>query len=250
MFCSKNTPQNLMVPYIVDQAARVGLPSRFLNVVKEHYCFKLGNRDYAQYNFSYISLTQGVYDDLRNVSLARSGVGTFYHESTHAFMDIKRSVDPRYKEIFKKGIAYYKDAPLINGAKANDPEYLFGEAVASYVGVRVHGWATALDSLNFVFTKLTSSDFVYQKSSVIEHLEGIKKSYNDTMAMRKYGYQYVDGFLGFGSKQADTSRPLPDWLAKFLDREILEGRIPNNFMDVPVFRDIEASIRLAANELQ
>jgi predicted transcriptional regulator len=163
-----------------------------------------------------------------------SAAQAIYHESTHAIFDILEN-DPKYKQFIAEGNQHYKDAPTTEGTITTDPPRVFQEAVASYVGHRVAAWWEAFEnmSINLAHGKTDSTTF-----------ERIRKEYNSAMAEMQFGYSEEGGFLGFGKHQVETSRSITPEMKQFLDRELLEDKIPDQFDAVVGFQKLLADAQI------
>jgi hypothetical protein len=94
-----------------------------------------------------------------------TSISTLYHESTHAYFYLIQEPDPTLLKfhptalkIIEEGIKYYEKAPLVNGELADDPERVFMEAAATYVGSEIARWLIAYELLNRLLERLNRPD--------------------------------------------------------------------------------------------
>jgi hypothetical protein len=153
-----------------------------------------------------------------------------YHESTHAYMDLKEN-DSKFKQFTEDGIKYYTDAPLENGKKSRTPSRLFEEAVGSYVGDRVAVWWRAFNQLSFYDSQPWPTDATLV-SAYVKFVLSQESKYNTEMAERVYGYEEKSIV---NSEQISTTKPITDAMKTFMDREFLEDKIPDTFRQVSRF---------------
>jgi hypothetical protein len=222
----------------IDNAAKYGMPVKFLRTVLANYHIKIINSgdDNVQPTLDTMSLSRDTMDTVENFSPLlpfgeSAGIQTIFHESTHAYFDLE-SKDPNTAKIIETGQQHYKDAPLKMGKVADDPNRVFQEAAASYVGHRVVSWWQIFEMLSMAASGEIPSD------AIAEWVEDAKKQYNEKMSRQIFGYQETGGFFGFGTSQTETTRALPDSLRIFLDTRLLEGKIPNEFEQVSGFQEL------------
>jgi hypothetical protein len=226
--------------FILD-SERYGLPTRFLREVEPN--FSVGRSwfggDSVYQHFQVMSLSLDTIQDVECLSpllnRGASGIGTIYHESTHAWFQLK-SKEPAVADIIRKGTAYYERAPLQGGAKADDPARVFNEAAASYVGGRVGNWWLSFQGLSFLAAAHA------RRGDVQRFIAQQQRAYNRAMAERTFGYQDTGGLLGIGSQQTATTRQISDQLKRFLDETILDGTIPETFGEVTGFQRLISEI--------
>ncbi|MCP4137523.1 MAG: DUF4157 domain-containing protein [bacterium] len=230
----------------VKQVASNGLPVKFLRAVKKEYYVLYGTGDGANLNLEYLELTKETLEDageipgkndyVRHMAQYSSSIGTLYHESVHAYLEML-SDENRHTGIIKRGIQYYKDAPLINGDKASDPARIFTEAAASYAGLRTAAWWRALSWLKYAIHDADT------KQKAMQAIELGRKDYNKSVKDRTVGYQESGGFLGYFTYQNTTTKPISAELKQFVDSHILENKIPDTFDQVAVFKGMIAKIK-------
>lgn len=233
---------------IIRNAEHHKLPTNFLREVSSSYTFGSLSQenDYVKPYLNYMNLTQDTLHDAlsgsgeeipREPVNGAAGIGTIYHESTHAYLDLMED-DPEFENFIERGEAYYKDAPLRDGTFANDPERVFQEAAASYVGTRVSNWWSAYEMLSILAEKKKSRNISDKEIDIRSRtIDRILEDYNNT-ASDSYGYQEKGGFLGYGSHQVETDRKMSPGMVKFLEEKFLEGKIPRNFEDEVIFRNL------------
>jgi hypothetical protein len=145
----------------------------------------------------------------------QTGLGTVYHEMTHAWIIDSRNEDNEMKSLFDDGVKAFSGATGSTGAKL-DPETAFMEAAASYVEKRVLAWSTALDRLNVVRSMAGASNPEALENYIAETVDG----YNAAHDVQNYGRVGLDEIV---------NPPLPATLrtrfdAKLLDNQPLVGR--------------------------
>lgn len=221
----------------VDAADKQGLPTAFLRrILSSTYGVVTDGifGDSTNVTLNTIFFKRKVLDGVANFGLhlpldSMQHVDTIYHESVHAYFDLLEN-DPRFRGIIARGIEYYRNAPTVNGLKARHPERLFQEAVADYVADRVgETWKAALE--------LAQQD---NRPNAAQHTQTIKNLYNEAMARRVFGYSNESGFFA----EDHTQRPISAELKAFLDREILETKIPDNFDDNRILKSTINNRRL------
>jgi hypothetical protein len=223
------------------KAAGWGLPSGFLFPVADSYKLNIlrdedDSSDRAtQYEFAgkplrpRLNLHRSVLDTLKSTQLGinpidTNAVGTLYHEATHAYMMLHQTKEP-LKSVQSSAQEYYKDALLVGGGVVDEPLRALREAAGEYVEDRLAGCFNALHTIAVQVRAGTRSG----KPFTVEKLAAIRKEYNHTMQKSLFGGSW-------GDKQ--VASPLPASLKKYLDTEILEGKIPDSFDDCKVVRDL------------
>ena len=157
-------------------------------------------------------------------------IGTLFHEATHAYLDIFQN-HPGIQPHLQAGVEYYTDAPLKNGDLVDDPERVFQEAAASYVGNKATAYAGAYGALQNLMRPEIPAD------TIPEHIEIIKDGFNTKMADQTHGYEPT-GIPFINEGQVSTTRKISPELADFLDQQILKMRIPNDFDSVEQFQPL------------
>jgi hypothetical protein len=165
----------------------------------------------------------GAYGATRSV-YAYASVGTLYHEATHAYLHGVTSIRPQQKfQDFVAGLLHhYEGTP--------DPERIHKEAPAEYVGQRVYAWFDAYQKLAL---------WIAEDKLTPQRLDVIRRNYNRVMADRVVGY-YEDS----SGRQIPTDREISPRLQAFLDDELLENRLYNEFNDDPCFQEMIADARI------
>jgi hypothetical protein len=157
------------------------------------------------------------------------GLATFYHESVHAFLDLQ-SDNPKFSKFIEDGSSHYQGAMLRNGKSTSDPGRLFQEAAGIYVENRVNQFYNTLLRL-----KGLACDDEVMLVKIREMLADTKQSYADAANKPILGYERQL----FQDDPVETTRDISPEIKSFLDRELLEGKIPYNFDDVEQFRALE-----------
>jgi outer membrane protein OmpA-like peptidoglycan-associated protein len=213
----------------IGAAGRHGLPTRFLSTVAEHYHVVEGESPVTKPLRSRIELPSDTFAhelDL-GLPLENQAVSSAFHEASHAFLDLAKK-DPKWRLFIEVGEEHYRNAPAAGGATLSNRERILQEAVAEYVDHRAEAYWSALQSLHLAYrhNNLTPSQ-----------IDKIAHRYNEEMKKRVFGYS--QGTLGLG-EQVFTTRQISDELKTFIDRELLEGKLPDRFEDVPLFQRIIA----------
>jgi Domain of unknown function (DUF4157) len=217
----------------VDRAQKAGVPVKFLNIVINKTTFEKGDPDkYTPFSKT-VDLSEKT---MRGAGLMSDpkiqdslGIATIYHEATHAYLDQHKDEEP-VKHIYEQGVYHYAGAPTREGGETSDAEEVFQEASAGYVAGRVASWWIAFSALksNIRIGALTP-----------DKLSLIKDRYNYSMSG-----PYVEGYSTEGHwytlsrHQASTLRPISNEMKVFLDEQVLEGKIPDQFDQVAVFMDL------------
>lgn len=207
--------------YFIGAACDSGLPVTLLNQVENKHTIAWGSSNYFDPVPNQLNLSR---DTLNRAAEFRLGdrkggseIGTTYHESAHGYLDLMEN-DPKFKAFIEDGQKYYQNAPLENGQTVKDPNRVFHEAVAIYVENRIYTWLSTLNNL-----KMSSASNILNDKS----FNRIQRDYNREMAKEIFGYEQK--YLGKWGEQIHTTKPLSPEMKKFIDREILEGKIPDNF---------------------
>ena len=182
-----------------------------------------------------VFITEKAWESESQGKLVKKYVDDIYHEFTHAFLALNEG-DDELKRITEAGINYYKDAPLLvvggeGGEVANDPERVFQEAAAMYVAYQVTDWLETYKELQGILEDP-------QKEVSAVRLEQIRKNYNDKRT--NFGYQ---PWRGSPTGQAETTKPISAELKNYLDRVVLEGKIPANFDDNEILTGLVNQIK-------
>ena len=232
-------PKDLYKAFIAN-AEFYGLPVGMLKVVGAKYSFN-GTANAGPLSGQHANTwTNSMYlDNSTYVSLAdldvelpmgeATSLQTAYHESTHAFFDLKENEAP-FRKFIEDGVKYYEKAPMTGGGVSRDPERVFQEAVASYVGGRVATWWLAFEMLNALQSKTDADDEKKKRIKVLALKT--KREYNDAMKARVYGYEEK---AWYSSDQVETLKPITESMKNFLDHQILEDKIPDSFSAVTRF---------------
>jgi RHS repeat-associated protein len=166
--------------------------------------------------------------------------GALVHESTHAYFHIKNS-DPTFAGVIAKGIEHYRDAPLVGGGVANDPERIFQEAVAGYVEHRIISYARTRDQLTDFKHIVDAGELAIPSEELSGMLDKLASDYDKDQADLTFGYENQYGWSG--KNQVYTTRDLSPELSNFLDENVLEGSIAHHFSDSKELTALMTSIR-------
>lgn len=233
-----------MVKWYYDRCANkmdgYGLPVRFLRLVATRYTF--GETSGTSHVNPYFNSMNFDEDDLNMLKTEfRAGgtmgeastIQTVYHESTHAFLDLKDN-EVKFKEFIRRGTDYYRQAPLVGGGTGTDPDRIFQEAAASYVGHRVATWYEALELIQSLRETVDEKTWSNQGSPGFygraeKMAREIPADYDSRMSDRIFGYEEQGGGLFSSSIQVETTRPISAAIKAFCDDEILEGKISDTF---------------------
>lgn len=219
-------------------AARLGLPTKVLDAALQRDAFT----DFSPLSStSHIVLGNHIHLNEADSAAARdwnerslsasTAVGTVYHEAIHQYLLAPRSEQVR--QFVANGIGLYSNAEVSNAGefqKANNPELVFHEAVASYAGHRISTWLEAYENL---------TKFARQGTLTPEKVAMIESTYNDKMAERVFGYEtngIVDQALG-EDETSFTRQRIPEAVRTYVDNVLLEGRIPSRFRSDSTFQE-------------
>ncbi len=211
----------------IGAAGRHGLPTRFLSTVAQHYRVVEGESPVTKPRQSKIELPSGTFSSELDLGrpLDTVDVSNAFHEGSHAFLDIMKK-DPKWRLLIEVGEEHYRNAPGPSGEALSNRERILQEAIAEYADHRASTYWTALESLQLAYRHGTLSPSQIAK---------IELKYNEEMKKLVFGYS--EGALGLG-EQAHITREMSDELKSFIDRELLESKLPDRFEDVPLFRRI------------
>ena len=220
--------------FFIENAEKYGLPVGLLKRVgNSSYAFDTGSDEEANVAFNTITLSEDTLTEVRDLSptskkSSMHGIHVIYHESTHAYLDLL-SDEPKFKQFIKAGEQHYKEAPLKEGGKTTDPSRVFQEAAAGYVADHVSFWWQAYSLLAW---------HIAHRNLTRKNIEKIKQDYNKAMAEKVHGYSSEGGHVWglIGGTQKETARPLSPEMIVFLNHELLEDKIPDQFDSVESFR--------------
>lgn len=232
----------------------LGMPTRYLETVAAQYEFfgaSEGAGSYVRPVLDNLYLDpdttrqMGDISDLESSSFASSGVQTLYHEAAHAYVDLV-SDEPAWATFIAEGEAHYQDAPLSTGDTANDPHRVFHEAVAAYVGHRAAAYHGALSSLSTYRAMLRAGEVPAESAELLRGMvQERREEYDRATARRVFGYQA----LTFGG-QTDTTRPMTDEMAAFLDTHVLDNALPPSFSEAPALLALQAEVLALVETLE
>jgi len=236
---------------IIEALASGGLPTRFLKAISaplEGLTVRTGDSNEYTPRTRTIELSsarqRGLQSVLENEGGMRPGpawstssVASLYHESTHAYLDIYKNV-ASVQAFTKAGIAYYTGARLADGQTVSDPERVFQEAAASYVGERASEYFKARQTLSVAEAKFEGGDVTGAR-----RLVGLARSqFNEASQDKNFGYQDVWDWSTRGYEQDAVTKPVSKELTNFLDATVLEGRIKANFDDNAEFSTVATKV--------
>lgn len=233
------TPRDKLTAFVKSVGTR-GLPSKLFAPVLKKYSIDEADVDenYTSPWTDTIVFKRNVLDKVGGAAFTTPATlsfagdaGTIFHETVHAFLDVMQD-DPKVKPVIDQATAYYKDAPLGDGSDTtSDPGRVFTEAAAEYVDARVSEWWMTMS----VLTTYIGAGKLSQKL-----LDKQRRDYDAMGAKRVFGY---DETMIRKTKRW-TTRPISPDLKKFLDDELLEGKLPDKFDDVPAFKALLDGVQL------
>jgi hypothetical protein len=112
-----------------------------------------------------------------------------------------------------------------DGSTSRDPERLFTEAAAAYVGDRIAAWWGAYEAL-------TSS--IEQGRLTPKIATEMAKTYDRVVGNLVTGYEPEH----WNSGQREPTKPISRELKQFLDQDVLGGRIHDKFSQDPVLQGL------------
>ena len=214
-----------------------GMPVRFLRSVGKEAKIHTERGSLDRYLITpfedTLRLTDETMNDVADMSLTRRssqtlGVQTIYHESTHAYLYLHKNNEP-IRSFYARGTQYYQGAGTAHKRTTSDPEMVFQEACAVYVGNRAAAWWLALYTLSM---------FIAKGMLTPKWIDYIRTAYDKTMT------EVVVGYSVEGGEQDPTTRPIDPGMRAFLDSELLENKITDKFDQVPLFSGIIAQPQL------
>jgi hypothetical protein len=228
-----------------------GLPVKLLQRVGRDYTFLVGSHEHVNPILNTIMLDQNTLESAAGAAPGKpigesSAIRTVYEEATHAYLDLVADT-PKFRRFIAGGERHYTGARTTEGVPNTDPMRVFQEAAGTYVGHRAALWWTVYDQLAAYVHGSRDSAYAARLLNTGQ-IARLHSDYNAGMAARVFGYSDEGGFLGFGAEQMETTRPLTGEMKAFLDQELLEGKIPDNFDDVPTFQKLAAQIKDAATK--
>ena len=135
-------------------------------------------------------------------------VDTVYHESTHAWIDLREFYDDEFQQFCADGIEAYRSAMTVTNTPV--PEKLaFSEATAYYVGDKIARWCNALYDLDVLSRAKPQAP-----GGLDFELESIAIRYDKFVPT--YGKVFL---LGGDIKSPDLSTALRD----AIDKKLLDG---------------------------
>lgn len=215
--------------FIVD-AERWGLPVGLLRTVaSSSYSYEFDSETAVSPWTNTMSFQKSELDGVAKMSPdlplgEQTSVLNIYHEATHAWFDLKED-EPRVKSLLAHGHTYYDRAPLTGGKAADDPDRVFQEAMASYVGHRAASWWAALEKMTIYGDKLVTATQV-TTPRYLKALKDARREYDADMGERVFGYQ-PEGW--FSDAQLETKKLISSRMKTFADTVLLENKIPDYF---------------------
>jgi hypothetical protein len=236
---------------LVRQIGSFGLPIKFLPPLARGFGIYMNSRENMTVPFlRSINLEASTSEELEKYLSPQGKVGesialmNLYHECTHAFlMNLGR--DEQLAKVVRRGISYYKNAPMDKGRRtASDPERVFHEAAASYVGHRVQVYWSALESLvPDGQATLASAPQAGRIGKFLDRVEKTRQRYDSDISERVFGYEPQDG------RESETTKAISPELKAYLDARVLEGEMPDHFDEVPAFqRIVDGVVQIAAGQ--
>jgi RHS repeat-associated protein len=224
---------------VIQKAEKVGLPVSFLRTVYAHYDIKQSDIEEAETHdfFKYIELPRakvaGAQRDFDPASVA-----TFYHESSHAFLDFLSGSflghRSQYEAFIKRSEDYYRNAPLEGGGVSKKPHLRFQEEVAWYVDRRVQAYLEALGNIERIAS--SASKDLWSPSKIKAQIGQARKVYEKGI-IDPVGWTKDSGWLFIGDNKQTTRRMSPE-IRQFINDKILEGKIPERFDEVPFIQKV------------
>jgi len=217
------------VDFIV-RAEHFGLPVGMLrDVARSDYTYRQGGPTSVSPWLDTMTFEPADLASVANMSPSKPrkearGVQTIYHEATHAWLDVKKDT-AEVRVLRQQGLEYYKEAPLTAG-RADDPERIFEEAIASYVGHRTAAYWQALEELTIISDTLTTKPTPDAQARILAHAKTVRATYERLMGERVFGYQ-TPGW--WSSQQIYTKRIVSSQIKTFADTRLLENRLPDQF---------------------
>lgn len=214
----------------IARAERFGLPVGMLREVgRSNYTYKQGSSTSVSPWFDTMTFEPADLAAVANMSPSKPrkegrGVETIYHEATHAWLDIKKDA-AEVKALREHGREYYKNAPLTAG-RADDPERVFDEAVASYVGHRTSTYWQALEELTIISDTLATKPAPDAQARIVKQAKTVRAAYERLMGERVFGYQ-TPGW--WSSEQIYTKKIVSSRIKTFADTQLLESKLPDQF---------------------
>jgi hypothetical protein len=236
-------------------AHRQGMPVRMINQVRGAFDFKTKKTGFNLVRGFVIELLEREVAVLQKAELGnqmattmfgaptnfivseRDEVDTIYHECAHAFCDLKRGLKAEdmtgmtVANVFRRAADYYKGARLDNGRTVDRLDDVVHEVVGEYTAHRAATMWETIDRLYWLIRYGTPGDTQFRN---------YRSAYNTAMQKKLFGYEKYGREPKFKISRV-KDRPIPDFLAAFCDRILLEDKIPHRF---------DASSRLIALEHQ
>jgi hypothetical protein len=213
----------------VNHAQHIGLPVGYLNRLIGRYQFmtrpKQEGPSTTDVVFNYIEFLPSVKSETTFELFRTSGnsIGTVFHECVHAYFDLYED-EPPLPSLKREGVGYYGEALLKDGSRPDNPNYVFNEAAANYVGSRVAAFANAY--FEVMAAKQGKSVGGGERAAVEigRAMDYYRKGYNNRIAERVFGYD---------PSEMETTSAIMPILKTYLDTILLESKIPDDFAKLP-----------------
>jgi hypothetical protein len=208
-----------------------GMPVAFLKAVAKKYSFHATSKS-SHVNTFWNTLNLKA-SDISTMKTAVPGgttgevstIGTIYHESTHAYLDIREN-EKKFEDFVTAGVRYYDGAKLKGGSVSSDPDRLFQEAAGCYVGYRASQWYSVCENIELWREAIHERTWEGRGNPAFYDLaaatvRNFPVSYDVAMRERVFGYE--------GDAQYFTIQPVSARIKAFCDHEILEDKISDTF---------------------
>lgn len=239
------------ISQLITFGGRIGMPVRFLRYVLQNYDFVVEDDDRDETNIllNEVQLMTGTADGLRGIERfepASDTIDTIYHESTHAYFDLRgEASDEPIAGLLSRAARHYRGADLsppeqtpdlpVTDVAPGDIPRLVDEAAGEYVGHRARIWWHARQLLNIASLPLLRNGQPNTEENALRAVRWARGSYNRGTAQRVFGYTEV-GLIWRDARW--TRRQIMPGLKRYLDRQLLEDKIPDNFHSVEAFRTV------------
>lgn len=215
-------------------AETIGMPVEYIRHLQGTYGWvghPVRGQNFVLPNFNTIFLQLKLVRQAGNFVFGQFSPGseaiqTLYHETSHAYFDLRSDGDELFEQIARDAHEFYeREAVLKNGADSEYPWRLMNEAIGCYVGARAATYWGAYDMLEYI--ERNRDDPEIEPAALREQLKKLRDKYNRGMARRAFGYeQHGNAWSG---TRWETSTPIYEPLQKICDSVLLEGKIPDLF---------------------
>jgi hypothetical protein len=202
------------------------VPTKFLGVVFLKYGVKFHDKNsgaQTDHENKTIELPRLLIDRLQTLAFdgnddeARA-IGLLYHEATHAYIRLKLEAgDREVTAIMDNALAHYSGGKFGDGTAITDPDQVAHEAMAYYVHWRMLHWWQVKEFQSVISQAgaVVQNDPAMMRYSYLTAL-----NYELQMARRNFGHQ---------NGGSHTTKPMPERMSKYCDREILENKIGDKY---------------------